>query len=168
MTYNVFSGTLNPTQSINQSTLAIIIYYYYSARKLMLSFLPSFITREPLSVSGTGFFWVTCPSCHPTVSVKALKQNQSSDTNQEKSPVSFSPSLDSQGQGHSIAPSATITRQFQVHDHLYQFTSWRSSIHCCQTTSLEQSCYTCPSTWFVLGHLLPKLKMYLTVWGTST
>jgi len=38
---------------------------------------------------------------------------------------------------------------FQVHNHLYQFTSWRSSIRCSRTTPLEQSPYTCPSTWFL-------------------
>jgi len=35
-------------------------------------------------------------------------------------------------------------------------TSWRSSIRCCRTTALEQSSYTCPSTWFVLVHLPPQ------------
>jgi len=39
------------------------------------------------------------------------------------------------------------------HYHWYQFMPWRSSICCCWTTPLEKSSYTCPSTWFVLGHL---------------
>jgi len=34
MTYNVFSGTLNPTQSQSQSTVAI--YYYYTPQKLLV------------------------------------------------------------------------------------------------------------------------------------
>jgi len=28
-----------------------------------------------------------------------------------------------------------------------------SNIHCCWTVLSEQSCFTCPSTWFLLGHL---------------
>jgi len=64
---------------------------------------------------------------------------------------------------HHWAPSALIIWQFQVHYCSYQFTSWRSSIRCCQTTYS----YTCPSTWFVLGHLPPQKKMYLSVRGTS-
>jgi len=39
------------------------------------------------------------------------------------------------------APSASIIRQFQVHHHWYQFTSWRSSIRCCLTTPLEQTVF---------------------------
>ena len=53
---------------------------------------------------------------------------------------------------------------------LHQFTSWRSSIRCCLTMPLEHSFYTCPSTWFVLGHLPPqieKVKTYLTVRRTG-
>jgi len=45
MTYNVFSGTLNPAQSINHNHASI----------------------SPLS-----FLQAGCPSCHPTNSVKAL------------------------------------------------------------------------------------------------
>jgi len=58
MTYNVFSGTLNPAQSINQSG------------------------REPLSISGVVFVWAVCPSCHPAISVRALKRTQCTDHNQ--------------------------------------------------------------------------------------
>ena len=59
---------------------------------------------------------------------------------------------------HHRAPLASIIRQFQLHYHLYQFTSWTASIHCCQTMPLGQSSYACPSTWFVLGHLLPQIE----------
>jgi len=35
------------------------------------------------------FLWVRCPSCHPINCVKALKETQSTDKNQEKSPAVF-------------------------------------------------------------------------------
>jgi len=56
------------------------------------------------------------------------------------------------------APSASIVKQFQKHYHSYQFTSRRLSICCCRTTPLQQSSYSCPSTWSVLGHLPPQIK----------
>jgi len=54
--------------------------------------------------------------------------------------------------------TASNIGQFQVHHHRYQLTSWRSNIRCCRTTSLEQTSYTCPSTWFFLGHLSPQTE----------
>jgi len=35
-----------------------------------------------LGITGFGFLWARCPSCHPTNSVKALKGTQSTDHNQ--------------------------------------------------------------------------------------
>jgi len=63
---------------------------------------------------------------------------------------------------HHRPPPGSIIRQFQVHHHCYQFTSWRSNIRCCRTTPLEQSSYKCRSTWFVLGHLPPQTENVLS------
>jgi len=38
--------------------------------------------KEALEKRGRGFLWARCPSCHPTNSVKALKETQSTDHNQ--------------------------------------------------------------------------------------
>jgi len=67
---------------------------------------------------------------------------------------------------HRQAPSASIIRQFQVHYHWYQFTSWRSSTHCCWTTPLEQSSYMSVVN-LSLDTFCHKLKTYLKVQGTS-
>jgi len=34
---------------------------------------------EPMAISGTHFLWAEHPSCHPTNSVKALKETQSTE-----------------------------------------------------------------------------------------
>jgi len=59
---------------------------------------------------------------------------------------------------HCVSLFASIIRQFQVQYHWYQFTSWKSNIRCCRTTPLEQSSYTRPSTWCVLGHFWPQTE----------
>jgi len=38
-----------------------------------------------LGINGTGFLQARCPSCHPTNSIKALKETQSIETKHGKS-----------------------------------------------------------------------------------
>ena len=51
--------------------------------------------RESWETSGTGFSQAGCPSCHQTNSVKALKETQNTDLNQEKSSIHSGCSLSS-------------------------------------------------------------------------
>ena len=63
---------------------------------------------------------------------------------------------------HHRAPPASIIRQFSVHCHLYQFTSWTASIRCCWTMPLERSSYTHVRRLDLsLDTLRRKLKTYL-------
>jgi len=41
-------------------------------------------------ISGMGFLWSGCPSCHPTIGVKALKGTQSTDPNHWPGLIFFS------------------------------------------------------------------------------
>jgi len=59
---------------------------------------------------------------------------------------------------HSVAASSLNNR------HCSDAVRWRSSIRCCQTTPLEQSSYTRPSTWFVFGHLPPQTVNVFNCW----
>ena len=48
-----------------------------------LGFSFSSSRREPLAVSGVGVFVLAgCPSCHPTLNVKAVKETQNTNPNQ--------------------------------------------------------------------------------------
>jgi len=77
-------------------------YYCYYCRRLTAVFpgepgsdgSPRFLLlhlfhNRTSGISGTGFLCARCPSCHPTISVKALKETQSTNPSQWPQPDSW-------------------------------------------------------------------------------
>jgi len=69
------------------STINIVVDYYdyydYLGSPVPPQFLPPFVPKENLwEQVAQVFLQARCPSCHPTISIKALKETQSTDHNQ--------------------------------------------------------------------------------------
>ena len=68
------------------------------------SFLSALVPEENLQECGTGFLQAGCPSCHPTSSVKALKESQSGEarttTSFCKLSFAFAAIMAAKGVGH--------------------------------------------------------------------
>jgi len=66
------------------SLLKLVKFYFlfFSYLLLVLSLQWITIIKGPPRITGMVFLWAGCPSCHPTISVKALKGIQSTDRNQ--------------------------------------------------------------------------------------
>jgi len=141
-------------------------------RWLLLSVFVSFsvVTAGQASHNGTAGISRVHPAVQPTASkqcreLKALtltKDNHLSDLIQQL--TLHDCLLICQTTTSSLPPLGTISFDHQIISgalSLVPVHVRRSSIHCCWTTPLEQSSYTCPLTWFILGHLPPQTENVL-------
>ena len=79
-----FSTTVPCNQPHRLQTLVFCTYWLLNLGQLVTPRASSTTSYgiKPLGISGMSFLWAGCPSCNPTISVKALKGTQCTNPNQ--------------------------------------------------------------------------------------